>query len=595
MEIMKKRCRIGIKSYLLMSLAGIGILYIGIMVCAWRYVGNRIEEAYTHAYAESILDDMKIAVHDEMMVYDYFGLRNRMDSFIQEPQLSFIEIKDAKGNIIYRNTKGNGDGEDVYVVSGSIESGHRSIGSVNVGVSVVYIADIIRALVMVNLIIIISMSLSMIVAMLIAIKRVSDSIVEMAKNIRGINQYDNLKGIRLTGSSIKEIFILAEEYRMMMERLTESEKKNRESSALSAIGKISSQLVHDMRTPLSVLKCYMECVKDDGNEGGKEIKEAAKRSVKKLLVMSEDLLSYSKINNLSKSVVDMNEMLGGLIKECKVGESSRYLLRLRCEGDGDMVLYCRLDRYKFERAMSNMISNSLQAMNGDDGKVDVVCESYGNNLLITIEDNGCGISKENINCIFDMFYTAGKRGGTGLGLTYSKQIVEAHGGTINCDSKVGKGTIFTIRIPNCVVEDGDRADNKYLRENVTFKGTKGRRGTLNIILADDDDDMLADMGRKVRACGANVVYSVSTTDVIMSNDHIDYSRINAAIVDYEFKGSKQNGIDLIRHLKAMGVEKVHLCTGYYADDMVIRQAKEAGADWVLKKPLDDEDIFKIIS
>ncbi len=124
--------------------------------------------------------------------------------------------------------------------------------------------------------------------------------------------------------------------------------------------------------------------------------------------------------------------------------------------------------------------------------------------------------------------------------------------------------------------------------------TSGQKKTLNLIIADDDSDMLFLLDQAARKCGARVAYSATAVDEIMKNGSIDYSKINAAIVDYEFKGSDQTGIDLIRHLKSMGVKQVHLCTGFYADEEIRRQAKEAGADSILKKPLDDDEIAKIL-
>lgn len=124
--------------------------------------------------------------------------------------------------------------------------------------------------------------------------------------------------------------------------------------------------------------------------------------------------------------------------------------------------------------------------------------------------------------------------------------------------------------------------------------TSRQEKKLNLILADDDSDMLFLLEQVARRCGAKVAYSTTAVDEIIRDGSIDYSKINAAIVDYEFKGSQQNGIDLIRHLKSMGVKYVHLCTGHYENEEVVRRAKEAGADTILKKPLDDDEIASVL-
>lgn len=72
---------------------------------------------------------------------------------------------------------------------------------------------------------------------------------------------------------------------------------------------------------------------------------------------------------------------------------------------------------------------------------------------------------------------------------------------------------------------------------------------------------------------------------------LDYSKIDTAIVDYQFYGENKTGIDLIKHLKAKGVKTVYLCTGFYDNEVIINQAHAAGAVRVLPKPIDPSLLF----
>jgi signal transduction histidine kinase len=95
----------------------------------------------------------------------------------------------------------------------------------------------------------------------------------------------------------------------------------------------------------------------------------------------------------------------------------------------------------------NILLNAAQAIK-EKGKIKIVTKQEGNNIVITISDNGCGIEKEHLSKIFDPFFTTKEVGkGTGLGMNISYNIIKEHKGTINVKSKVGNGTTFDITLP----------------------------------------------------------------------------------------------------------------------------------------------------
>jgi signal transduction histidine kinase len=100
----------------------------------------------------------------------------------------------------------------------------------------------------------------------------------------------------------------------------------------------------------------------------------------------------------------------------------------------------------------NLVKNSIQAMNNSGGEVSLSARAtQSKDLIIEVIDNGQGMNPEDVPHIFDSFYTKGKKSGTGLGLAYCKQVVDAHGGTIDVESQLGRGTTFVIKMPDCVV------------------------------------------------------------------------------------------------------------------------------------------------
>lgn len=109
------------------------------------------------------------------------------------------------------------------------------------------------------------------------------------------------------------------------------------------------------------------------------------------------------------------------------------------------------DKIKLEEVILNLLQNAKDAVSEKDfinskGSISLCAEQISDSVVITCTDNGCGIADDVINTIFDLFVTY-KTNGTGLGLSLSKKIVEAHGGTLNVTSSNETGTIFTIVLP----------------------------------------------------------------------------------------------------------------------------------------------------
>ncbi|WP_122644256.1 sensor histidine kinase [Luxibacter massiliensis] len=103
------------------------------------------------------------------------------------------------------------------------------------------------------------------------------------------------------------------------------------------------------------------------------------------------------------------------------------------------------DKIKLEEVFLNLLRNAKESITGE-GKIQLTANCNKNSLIIQCKDSGCGISEDIIDYIFEPFRTY-KEGGTGLGLSLSKRIIESHGGSISVDSKIDEGSTFTIILP----------------------------------------------------------------------------------------------------------------------------------------------------
>jgi len=105
-----------------------------------------------------------------------------------------------------------------------------------------------------------------------------------------------------------------------------------------------------------------------------------------------------------------------------------------------------IDYEKCQQVIINLLINGIDAVDANEGKVTVETESINGDVHIRVSDTGRGIPAEEMEKVFEPFYTS-KKQGTGLGLAISKRIVEAHDGRITVSSELGKGTTFTVVLP----------------------------------------------------------------------------------------------------------------------------------------------------
>ena len=239
------------------------------------------------------------------------------------------------------------------------------------------------------------------------------------------------------------------------EKLKEANERLKEYNQLK--DEFVSTASHELRTPLSVIMGALRLVLDEipGNvvDEQREVLCMARDNVQRLSDIVDSLLSISKIESgkleLQKSVIDICD----LTKDVVAGYgpvAQEKNIDLGHEVCGHSLDIC-VDPNKIHAVLANLISNSLK-FTPEGGWIRVVCEAEEKRVLLTVRDSGIGIAKEDIPKLFDKFTQFGRREGpgekgTGLGLAIAKNLVEMHGGTIEVESEVDKGTTFTISLP----------------------------------------------------------------------------------------------------------------------------------------------------
>lgn len=217
---------------------------------------------------------------------------------------------------------------------------------------------------------------------------------------------------------------------------------------------------HQLKTPISALAMYIEIMQEE-NESNEVIRNFLQKSENELERMRMLTANLLKLARLDAGVIELRkeiQSLGDIIRS--VGESFKARLDKEQKsfvfmGDTDIFFPC--DREWFFEAISNLVKNATEHTDSGD-QIQITLEQTPLFIHILVQDNGHGIHPEDLPFVFQRFYRSkysqGTQG-TGIGLTLTKAVIEMHGGLIDVESTVGKGTRFSVRLPflqNCKSE-----------------------------------------------------------------------------------------------------------------------------------------------
>lgn len=219
-----------------------------------------------------------------------------------------------------------------------------------------------------------------------------------------------------------------------------------------------NNMTHELKTPVSVAYSATDAVLNypelDVNKRNKYLRIATLQ-LKKIGDLIEQILSssmeQSKGVQIQKESVVLKDLLVSLKSQYELTAPKNCSISINIQTD-DLSIYA--DKSHLNNSLSNLIDNSIK-YSGNSVAINISISEEDRNVVIKVEDNGNGIPKDKIKYVFDKFYrvSEGKiheTKGYGLGLYYVKEIVEKHSGVITVDSTVGKGSCFTIKLPQSI-------------------------------------------------------------------------------------------------------------------------------------------------
>jgi two-component system phosphate regulon sensor histidine kinase PhoR len=213
---------------------------------------------------------------------------------------------------------------------------------------------------------------------------------------------------------------------------------------------------HELRTPLSIVRGYIETLLDDPQTSDQELSRILRvmeRHSKRLGLLVNDLLTLAQLEsrnaNLQFSDVQLAELFERVIRDWGKKLEDKQLKVIVDLSPGARTI--RADETRLQEVLYNLLDNAVKYSH-EHGEVLLRAARHDSEMLLSVTDNGIGIGKDDLPRIFERFYRADKArsrelGGTGLGLAIVKHIVQLHGGRVEAESELGRGTTIRVVLP----------------------------------------------------------------------------------------------------------------------------------------------------
>lgn len=269
----------------------------------------------------------------------------------------------------------------------------------------------------------------------IPLVKISSTADEMTKGNLGIRA--DIK------TNTREIYNLSKSINYLAETLQQQEALRK---------RLSSDMAHEIRTPLTTLKTHIEAIMDGIWEPTRDRLLSCYEELERITKLTDNLQNLDKVEQtnlvINKTKLNVTSEVRKILNTFEPMYGNKNIIIIP---DLEDEVIASIDSDKFKQIMYNLLSNAYKYSN-EGSKVSVRLIKDYNWIRIEVEDNGIGIDERDLPYIFERFYRGDisrsrETGGAGIGLTITKTLVEAHGGKIEVESVKGKGSIFRFKLP----------------------------------------------------------------------------------------------------------------------------------------------------
>ncbi|HDY67243.1 MAG TPA: hypothetical protein ENH85_05570 [Candidatus Scalindua sp.] len=261
------------------------------------------------------------------------------------------------------------------------------------------------------------------------------------------------RGLRLPADSLEQLMLIANQISSaiakaeLIEEKLQLERKMYENEKLSSLGRLSTSVAHEVKNPLSSIKAIVQVLGEDfkGKVETQKSLSIIVEEIDRLTKVVNQLLEFAKPQRDNKTDIKIDDVINKVLVVLR-HEANMSNIDIRLDVSDDLPVI-NADEESLKEVFFNIIHNAIQAMSaGGSLTISASNEQESDYIKVIFKDTGTGISKENIDKIFEPFYTT-KQAGTGLGLAIVKRKLEETGGMVQVES-TNSTTNFTIKIPS---------------------------------------------------------------------------------------------------------------------------------------------------
>jgi len=400
--------------------------------------------------------------------------------------------------------------------------------------------------------------------------------------------------------SMVQVRELADQQRHAAEEVRKArdaaEQANRAKSAFLA------NMSHELRTPMNAILGYSEMLKEDAEDAGRDEEVADLEKIHQagshLLALINDVLDLAKVESGKMEALAEDFNLAGLIDEVRataeplVGKNENRLVVTL----GDSLGIVHQDMTKLRQALLNLLSNAAKFTKG--GTVTLAAERRVESgaawLILAVRDNGIGIAEDNLDRVFEEFgqaddTTSREYGGTGLGLPLSRQFSQLLGGDLTVESKLGSGSVFTIKVPAVLPGTASKEATPKPKTDAELEELKLAGSGRTILVIDDDAEARNIVERLLRQDGFEVVAAATGEEGLRLAHALEPSIITLDVIMPDM-----DGWTVLRALKAdPGLRDIPVVMLTMLDDH--SRGYSLGATDYIVKPVDREQLRTIVA
>lgn len=344
--------------------------------------------------------------------------------------------------------------KDYYALTKEIKigSGNQTLFNVVFGISPkIFQAETKKALTHSLLFISLALFIFSSTAFVIA-KQLSRPLVNLSGSVKRFTQGELSYRVNIDTANTREIQVLAETFNEMTDEIQKRNEELRKAQEelirkekLAVVGQLASSVAHELRNPLGVIKnaVYYLNMLESGKDNPdlKENMDIISAEIENSDKIISDLLEFSRIKQPALNPAEMNLIIKETLNRVKTSSDIKVVTEL-----GENLPPIQVDALQMQQVFYNLASNAIQAMEKGGTLTVSSCVTRDENIAITFKDTGYGIPPENLKKIFEPLFST-KTKGTGLGLSVVASLVEGHGGKIEIESAMGKGSAFTVKLP----------------------------------------------------------------------------------------------------------------------------------------------------